>query len=205
MCLCLAWNKYASKIHSKISEVWPGMSVSDLQDKAETLQQDTTGPKWSRTCLLLQSLFLWLIHLAGSRHFSHSHCLSIPQRFQCHSSHLSPFFTTPSAYNTLPLLLKIFSLWSFSVPQPTGLSLSLCSTQLCSFKNIFFHVCLFLREYKQGRGREKEARGSKAGSVPIAASPMWGSNSWTQRSWPEPKSDAQPTEPPRCPILNFVL
>ena len=28
---------------------------------------------------------------------------------------------------------------------------------------------------------------------------MWASNSWTVRSWPKLKSDAQLTEPPRCP------
>ena len=31
---------------------------------------------------------------------------------------------------------------------------------------------------------------------------MWGLNSQTMRSWPEPNSDAQPTEPPRCPDLS---
>ena len=28
---------------------------------------------------------------------------------------------------------------------------------------------------------------------------MQGSNSWTMRSWPKPKPDTWPTEPPRCP------
>lgn len=47
-------------------------------------------------------------------------------------------------------------------------------------------------------GTEREGdRGSKAGSVLLADSPMWGSDSRTMR--PEPKSDAQPTEPPWCP------
>ena len=36
-----------------------------------------------------------------------------------------------------------------------------------------------------------------------AVSPMWGLNSWTSRSWPEPKSDIQPTEPPSCPSFSF--
>ena len=31
-----------------------------------------------------------------------------------------------------------------------------------------------------------------------------GSNSQTVRSWPERKSDAQPTEPPRCPKQDFL-
>ena len=34
-----------------------------------------------------------------------------------------------------------------------------------------------------------------------AQSPTRGSNSWSVRSWPERKSDAQPTEPPRRPIM----
>ena len=38
-------------------------------------------------------------------------------------------------------------------------------------------------EAERGRGRE-----SQAGSVLSAQSPTWGSNSWTVRSWPEPKS-----------------
>ena len=32
---------------------------------------------------------------------------------------------------------------------------------------------------------------------------MWGSNSQTARSWPEPKWDVQPTEPPRRPTINI--
>ena len=34
---------------------------------------------------------------------------------------------------------------------------------------------------------------------------MWGSNPWTVRSWPEPKLDAQPTEPPKCPYISWIL
>ena len=37
------------------------------------------------------------------------------------------------------------------------------------------------------------------GSVQTAQSLTWGSNPGTMRSWPEPKSDTQPTEPPRRP------
>ena len=52
------------------------------------------------------------------------------------------------------------------------------------------------REHEQGRGRERD-KGSEAGSVLTAVSPVWGSSSPTMRSWPEPKSDAQLIEPPR--------
>ena len=49
--------------------------------------------------------------------------------------------------------------------------------------------------------------GSKAGSRLCAQSLMRGSNSQTTRSWPEPKSDAQPIEPPRRPrrvVLIYI-
>ena len=39
------------------------------------------------------------------------------------------------------------------------------------------------------------------GSELSAHSLMRGSNSWTMRSWPRPNSDAQSTEPHRCPWL----
>ena len=63
------------------------------------------------------------------------------------------------------------------------------------------------REHERRRDRERGIGRSKAGSVLTAASPMWGSNSRTVRSCPEPKSDAQPTEPPRrsIKILDFLL
>ena len=32
---------------------------------------------------------------------------------------------------------------------------------------------------------------------------IWDLNSWTVRSWPEPKPDVQPTEPPRLPCFCF--
>ena len=56
----------------------------------------------------------------------------------------------------------------------------------------FFNVYLFiLREWEnkkgRGRGREEEME-SQVGSVLSAQSPMWGPNSWTTRSWPEPQS-----------------
>ena len=72
------------------------------------------------------------------------------------------------------------------------------------FKIFFFNVYLFLRqretEHERGRVREREGdTESETGSRL--------SNSRTARSWPEPKSDAQPTEPPRRPwslILNCM-
>ena len=55
--------------------------------------------------------------------------------------------------------------------------------------------------------REKETQNRKQapGSEPSAQSPMRGSNSRTTTSWPELKSDAQPTGPPRCPENRFIV
>ena len=39
----------------------------------------------------------------------------------------------------------------------------------------------------------------------VSTSLMQGSNSQTARSWPELKSAAQPTEPPRCPKIGEFL
>ena len=50
------------------------------------------------------------------------------------------------------------------------------------------------------RERETQNRKQAPGSKPSAQSLTRGSNSLTVRSWPEPKSEAQPTEPPRRPI-----
>ena len=76
--------------------------------------------------------------------------------------------------------------------------------------NILLHifpVCLFFLTFihfwdsasgggqsKRETQNPKQAPGSKLSSQ----SPMRGSNLRTMRSWPKPKSEAQPTEPPRC-------
>ena len=54
---------------------------------------------------------------------------------------------------------------------------------------------------------ERETQNPKQapGSEVSAQSPMWGSNSRTVRSLPELKADAQPTEPPRCPLCTFFV
>ena len=62
-----------------------------------------------------------------------------------------------------------------------------------------------------GEGRtERKTQNLKRGpgSELSAQSQTWASNSQNMRSWPEPKSDSQPTEPPRCPssfiyIVNY--
>ena len=55
--------------------------------------------------------------------------------------------------------------------------------------------------------REGETQNLKqaSGSELSAQSPTRDSSSQTVRSWPEPKSDAQPTEPPRLPYLNIFI
>ena len=74
------------------------------------------------------------------------------------------------------------------------------------FSLFFLNVYLFLREteteceWVRGRERGRHRIWSRLpGSQLSAQSPTRGSNSRAVRSWPEPKSDAQPTEPPRRP------
>ena len=55
-----------------------------------------------------------------------------------------------------------------------------------------------------GEEQRRGNRGTKAGSAPTTESPTWGSSSQTARSWSEPKSDAQLTEPPRRPKKRFT-
>ena len=71
---------------------------------------------------------------------------------------------------------------------------------------LFIYFFFWERECKQGRDRERETENSKqAPSSELSAqSPMWGSNWWTSRSWPEPKLEAQPTETPRCPKVSLL-
>ena len=52
--------------------------------------------------------------------------------------------------------------------------------------------------------RERETQKQTPGSELSVQSPMLGSNPQTARSQPEPKSDTQPTEPPRC-SSTFLL
>ena len=55
-------------------------------------------------------------------------------------------------------------------------------------------------ELRRGeRERETLNRKQAPGFELSAPSPTRGLNPWAVRSWPEPTSDAQPTEPPRCP------
>ena len=63
------------------------------------------------------------------------------------------------------------------------------------------------RQHERGRGRERETQNLKQapGSELLAQSPTQGLNSQTARSWPELKSDAQPTEPPRRPSWGLII
>ena len=63
----------------------------------------------------------------------------------------------------------------------------------------FFNVYLFFRVRAEDGQRERKTQNLKQapGSEISAQSWMWGLNSWTTRSWPELKSDAQLTESPR--------
>lgn len=71
---------------------------------------------------------------------------------------------------------------------------------------IFFNIDLFEREGE----RENDSRGR--GGAPCRA-PSWGSipglhqglSSGTLWSWPEPKADPSPTQPPRCLSYNSLI
>ena len=70
------------------------------------------------------------------------------------------------------------------------------------FLNVFIYFWERERQHEWGeRQRERDTQNPKQapGSELSAQSLMWASNSQTMRSWPELKSDTQPTEPPRCP------
>ena len=79
-----------------------------------------------------------------------------------------------------------------------------------------FLQCLLLWEWERererqrqrmsrGGWRERETQNPKQAPGPELStqSPTRGSNSWAVRSWPELKSDTQPTEPPRRPRKLF--
>ena len=95
--------------------------------------------------------------------------------------------------------------WSHSCGGQLHMSyIPLYTVGTCFF---FLNIYSFLREREGGRetesewawageGQRERDRGSKTGSAGTAVSPAWGLNSQTMRSWPEPKSDTQPTEPP---------
>ena len=69
---------------------------------------------------------------------------------------------------------------------------------------VIFNVHFWEREHKRGRAeRERETQYPKQapGSELSGQSPTWASNSWTVKSWPESKSDTQPTEShPGAPV-----
>ena len=115
-------------------------------------------------------------------------------------------------------------LWAVSTEPNMGLELTNCeimtwakvgcltdwATQAPRFnkKNL-----IFLRERERerqsvsegGAERDRETQNSKQapGSELSVQSLTRVSNSRTVRSWTEPKSDAYPTEPPRCPKILF--
>ena len=90
------------------------------------------------------------------------------------------------------------------------------SIQLYFFIFLFFKIFLmfiFEREREterawaggRQRGERHRIRKQAPGSELSTQSPMQGLNSRTVRSWPEAKSDAQSTEPTRCPYFFLFL
>ena len=72
-------------------------------------------------------------------------------------------------------------------------------TPFLLFKKIFLCFWERGRELRKGKERETQYPKQAPGSELSAQSSMWGLNPWTVRSWSEPKSNAQPTEPARSP------
>ena len=89
------------------------------------------------------------------------------------------------------------------------------SSSVCSniFPVFFFSFFFYFWETERGRAqfgegqRENETQNLKQalGSELSAQSPTWGLNPQIMRSWPELKSDAQATEPPRHPYIFPVF
>ena len=77
-----------------------------------------------------------------------------------------------------------------------------CATQ--APLNVYFWERESCRVQVGEKQRERETQNLKQapGFELSVQSLMQGSNSGTTRSWPEPKLDAQPTEPPRHPKKN---
>ena len=126
----------------------------------------------------------------------------------------------PGLGSSLPLTAESFLHSRFPPPPPVDRTYQPGHTPLKDayllpyllFFFQFFNV-LFISETERDRAwtgegqREWETQNPKQapGSELSAQSPMWGSNSQTPRSWPELKSDAQPTEPPRRPNPLFTF
>ena len=74
------------------------------------------------------------------------------------------------------------------------------------FLKMFYYLLLRETEHERGRSREKEKETQNfkqaPGSELSAQSLTRGPNPQTARSWPELRSDAPPTEPPRRPAIG---
>ena len=91
-------------------------------------------------------------------------------------------------------------------PQGTLKEIFFLSSTNCVF--VFFNVYLFLREGQRQRdSRERGTHNTKQapGSELSAQSSTRGSSPQTTRSWPEPKLDAQQTEPSRRPMVIVLM
>ena len=114
---------------------------------------------------------------------------------ECYNCHYSCEIAPFSLYSC-QFLLHVLAKCTFTIMHfKMHVCLAVWSFISLIYKIIFFFsICLFLRERqsvsKGGAEREGDTE-SKAGSRLWAAaqSLMWGSNSQTMRSWPEPKSD----------------
>ena len=106
-------------------------------------------------------------------------------------------FTCKCPFLTGWMELITRNLWTLSPAFPIALT----------FVSSLFKCFIYFweREHEWGRDRERGGQKIPGGYALRAARLTWGSNLQTVRSWPEPelKSDAQLTEPPRCPSSLF--
>ena len=66
----------------------------------------------------------------------------------------------------------------------------------------FFYIYLFI--LRDSKCEQEKSRESQAGSTLSVQSPIWGSNTWAMRSWPELKSRVGClTKSPRCLMSSW--
>ena len=67
-----------------------------------------------------------------------------------------------------------------------------------------FYLFLYLREKEHARVRTSMGGTEGEGDSPLIKESHMGLDPGTLRWWPELKADAQPTEPPRCPLILIL-
>ena len=101
------------------------------------------------------------------------------------------------------IMLSIFSCVRWSSVYLLWKNVCSCSIHIKMF--VYFWERLIAWAGKAQRERETQYLKQAPGSELSAQSPPQGSNTCAVRSWPEPKLDALPTEPLKCPYAHFLI